>query len=331
MRHKFDVISLIPSAGERRVILFSKTRRASLTNMARALPIMLRPVLLVIMLPMLATGQPEEGVPTRTNHTVHVVTSLQVDGANADTDDRTVSSSFDILIGTRKRQKRSDAKEFSDKSITSYPQAVKDSIVKRHNELRACVIPAASNMKTMTWDNELEELADDWVQKCTFNHRPWEERKTESHKGVGENIWAGSGGNADPVHAVTNWYNETKDYTYSTMKCTPKKPCGHYTQVVWATTTKVGCSVRHCDKIEKISWPNGGWVILCNYAPTGNWPNVHPYKKADGYTLSPACNVDAEKKRFEVCKAESAGVTRASLSPLSWLVVLVVSTCLTSP
>ena len=40
--------------------------------------------------------------------------------------------------------------------------------------------------------------------------------------------------------AVKSWADEVKDYDYENNKCS--KVCGHYTQIVWATTEAVGCA-----------------------------------------------------------------------------------------
>ena len=44
--------------------------------------------------------------------------------------------------------------------------------------------------------------------------------------------------------------------------------CGHYTQVVWANTLSVGCGVAVCPT---------GTIVVCNYAPPGNYVGEKPY------------------------------------------------------
>lgn len=43
---------------------------------------------------------------------------------------------------------------------------------------------------------------------------------------------------------------------------------GHYTQVVWAATTKVGCASQYCPAGGLFS-TMGGWFTVCNYDPAG--------------------------------------------------------------
>ena len=45
--------------------------------------------------------------------------------------------------------------------------------------------------------------------------------------------------------------------------------CGHYTQVIWRNTQRVGCGVAVC--------PNGAEIWTCNYDPPGNYLGQNPY------------------------------------------------------
>ncbi|MEU5883461.1 CAP family protein [Spirillospora sp. NPDC047279] len=58
--------------------------------------------------------------------------------------------------------------------------------------------------------------------------------------GTGENIyWGGSSGSPLPgADAVKSWYSEISDYDFSDPKFTPD--AGHFTQLVWKGSTKVG-------------------------------------------------------------------------------------------
>jgi len=64
--------------------------------------------------------------------------------------------------------------------------------------------------------------------------------------------------------AQLNILKKNKPFGNAQMKA------GHYTQMVWFTTTEVGCAVYQCDSII---------LVVCNYNPTGNWVGKHPYKK----------------------------------------------------
>ncbi|KAL0483397.1 pathogenesis-related protein [Acrasis kona] len=88
---------------------------------------------------------------------------------------------------------------------------------------------------------------------------------------LGENIYASTADKAKPSDAVTYWINESKDYNYKTNTCAAGKVCGHYTQVVWRSSTKIGCARVKCSNIKY------GATILCNYEPGGNYNGQKPY------------------------------------------------------
>jgi len=88
---------------------------------------------------------------------------------------------------------------------------------------------------------------------------------------VGENIYASTGSVTNMTSVVNAWDAEKKDYTLSTNKCKSGAVCGHYTQLVWANTTRLGCGRAKC---ENVKYTNN---VVCNYAPGGNYNNVKPY------------------------------------------------------
>uniref|UniRef100_A0A8C4QNH2 SCP domain-containing protein n=1 Tax=Eptatretus burgeri TaxID=7764 RepID=A0A8C4QNH2_EPTBU len=182
-----------------------------------------------------------------------------------------------------------------------------ESIIDSHNELRSSVSPNATDMMYMVsreggkvntrlaqattliwklkchplypqgWDCDLENIAKAWSKKCTILHN--DGRSVHPvFKYVGENIFAGGKSTYNFPTAVNVWFNEQKHYNYNSDSCDPGKVCGHYTQVVWAKTYRVGCARNYC--------PNGinnfvpsGTVIVCNYGPGGNVKGSQPYKK----------------------------------------------------
>ncbi|XP_071408297.1 glioma pathogenesis-related protein 1 [Pithys albifrons albifrons] len=148
--------------------------------------------------------------------------------------------------------------------------------VETHNQFRSQVNPPASNMRYMSWDPDLAKTAKGWAKKCLFKHNTHLREPGKAHPKftpVGENLWTGSLPAFTVKKAITSWYNEVRFYTYDTRKCS--KVCGHYTQVVWAESYKVGCAVHFCPKVTYTSITNAGHFV-CNYGPAGNYPR-HPY------------------------------------------------------
>ena len=73
------------------------------------------------------------------------------------------------------------------------------------------------------------------------------------------------------MQAVTAWADEKVDYTYATNTCAAGKVCGHYTQLVWRATQKVGCALQNCPALQ---YPSS---IVCDYGPGGNFNGQLPY------------------------------------------------------
>jgi pathogenesis-related protein 1 len=138
-----------------------------------------------------------------------------------------------------------------------------------HNEERANVVPAAATpLPALTWDPALAEVAQAYAEVCVFEH---------SGGPYGENLYVNSGYQATPKEVVEGWASEVEFYDYDTGDCDDGEMCGHYTQIVWADSLKLGCGVTTCT----INSPFGGndpwqnWV--CNYDPPGNWVGEQPY------------------------------------------------------
>ncbi|XP_073516011.1 cysteine-rich secretory protein LCCL domain-containing 2 isoform X2 [Phyllobates terribilis] len=158
----------------------------------------------------------------------------------------------------------------------------REEIVHLHNKLRGQVHPSSSNMEYMTWDDELERSAEAWAQQCLWEHGP-----PGLLMAIGQNLAVHWGRYRSPAFHVQSWYDEVKDYTYPyPHECNPFCPdrcsgpmCTHYTQIVWATTTKVGCAVNVCKRMNVWGeiWENAVYLV-CNYSPKGNWIGEAPYK-----------------------------------------------------
>ncbi|CAH6778681.1 glioma pathogenesis-related protein 1 [Phodopus roborovskii] len=149
--------------------------------------------------------------------------------------------------------------------------------VQTHNQYRSRVNPTARNMLYMSWDPELARIAKTWAKFCQFLHNP--QLKTQLHPNftvLGENIWTGSLTLFSASSAITDWYNEIEYYDCSTKRSSDG--CGHYTQVVWADTYKVGCAVQFCPRVSHFSSLSNGAYFICNYGPGGNYP-TWPYKQ----------------------------------------------------
>lgn len=199
---------------------------------------------------------------------------------------------------TRLVRLRRQTNPYGNMNVRGFSAGDKRILVTKHNELRG--IPRSSDMNFMYWDPDLEALAQGWAENCDFYHNPNRRNGKFGVLGpgpfayVGENLYAGTGG-FSPAMIVQAWYDEDKFYNYDTKSCS--NVCGHYTQIVWATTYALGCGVAYCPELKKVSFGRG-WHVVCNYGPGGNYVNEHPYKTGEAISQ---CEQDAIFRVNNLC------------------------------
>jgi len=142
--------------------------------------------------------------------------------------------------------------------LTSKPlSGLAREILNAHNAIRAGVKAPA-----LQWSDQLAGVAQKWadtlLRQHRFSHSP--------DSRFGENLFDISGAAANPSFVVRQWASESRNYDYRSNTC--RGVCGHYTQVVWRSTTRVGCAVAR---------GGGREVWVCNYDPPGNWLGERPY------------------------------------------------------
>jgi hypothetical protein len=96
----------------------------------------------------------------------------------------------------------------------------------------------------------------------------------------GENIAATApGGRADatPGYVVGLWAGEWPDYAYATNTCAAGKVCGHYTQLTWRSTLRVGCARKSCTTGSPFQGFTTWDFFVCDYEPPGNFGGQRPY------------------------------------------------------
>jgi hypothetical protein len=142
-----------------------------------------------------------------------------------------------------------------------------------HNQVRA-MVQTDPPLPFLEWEPALAATAAAWVAQCQntdsspqiIDHNP---NRSQGHPYyVGENIFA-SGGTATAQGAVNSWKAEAANYNYANNTC--NGVCGHYTQIVWRSTVKIGCARGSCPNIQ---YPSS---IVCDYGPGGNVGGARPY------------------------------------------------------
>lgn len=201
----------------------------------------------------LSNVKTNDGSPPMTSPSKDVFLSVNITTTDGDGDDD----------GNDKIQQPSlpnpVAPNSSENNTSNYPHMAHE-FIHHHNAVRA-----ATGLQPLSWDKELARHARRWSDKrrgdCQLKH--------SGNKEYGENMFWGTGWNWKAADAVTYWANEHLYYDLESNECAADKVCGHFTQIVWNTTMKVGCGIAQCY--------NGQMIITCNYFPPGNFVGERPF------------------------------------------------------
>lgn len=149
-----------------------------------------------------------------------------------------------------------------------------DIMLAAHNRWRQTV-----GAPPLTYSTELAAASQEWANHLRQTNQCQMQHSKPAGK-YGENLfWASalqwSDGKREvqqvsPNTVVDDWGSERADYDYKNNRCAAGKMCGHYTQVIWKTTTTVGCAVAVCEDSREQIW-------VCRYQPPGNWVGEKPY------------------------------------------------------
>jgi len=147
--------------------------------------------------------------------------------------------------------------------------------VSAHNKWRV----ADGVMEKLSYSPSLAKSAQAWADNLKKNNA-CKMRHSKPDGKYGENLyWASAVQWSDgrnelqqvtPEQVVDSWGSEKADYNYADNSCAPGKMCGHYTQVVWRSTTTVGCAMAVCKDSQEQIW-------VCQYQKPGNWVGQKPY------------------------------------------------------
>ena len=126
----------------------------------------------------------------------------------------------------------------------------------RHNQLRE-----ESGVPDLVLDDSINQFAQEWADEIAssgdFEHRP--------NNSYGENLYE-HGGRKEPSgdQTVQRWYDEIKyyeDYFGEEPDMDTFKKWGHFTQVVWKNSARVGVGCASSGR---------KFYVVGNYDPAGN-------------------------------------------------------------
>lgn len=129
-------------------------------------------------------------------------------------------------------------------------------------------VRAGLGIAPLEWSPELARYAQRWADRlkqrgCDLQHRPHTGPDAQKY---GENIFSATGQSPGAAEVVDTWAAEVAGYDAKKNRC--KGVCGHYTQIVWRATQRLGCAMASCGDTE---------VWVCNYDPPGNFIGQRPY------------------------------------------------------
>uniref|UniRef100_A0A4Q8K315 U102-Liphistoxin-Lth1a_1 n=1 Tax=Liphistius thaleban TaxID=1905330 RepID=A0A4Q8K315_9ARAC len=166
----------------------------------------------------------------------------------------------------------------------SHPSTQKK-IVLMHNFFRSRVDPPASDMLEMSWHDGAADDAQRWAESCQLLlHDNTTGRWVEDFGSCGQNIFVANV-QVPWFFAVKVWFLEHLNFTYGEDANDPDV-VGHYTQMVWFSTHRLGCGFHYCGPdVAKRPY----YSYVCNYCPIGNHPDRfdRPYTKGEPCSACP--------------------------------------------
>ena len=139
----------------------------------------------------------------------------------------------------------------------AYLEDFRATALKLHNELRA-----KHGSPALMVDSKIEAVAAAWSERLAKMN----DLKHSGNAAYGENLgyYRQSSGVIDAAalaaKTVRGWYSEIKDYDFDKPGFSSRT--GHFTQVVWKASTRIGCGAAQA--------ADGGVYVVCNYQPPGN-------------------------------------------------------------
>jgi len=116
----------------------------------------------------------------------------------------------------------------------------------------------------MNWDPGLAAAAAVYAAQLAATGR-WGHSPRAARPGQGENLWMGTRGYFTPEQMVGGWLSEGRFFRAGVFPMVSRtgnwSDVGHYSQVIWRGTTKVGCAIRSSRSND---------YLVCRYSPHGN-------------------------------------------------------------
>ncbi len=132
-------------------------------------------------------------------------------------------------------------------------------VLAAHNAERA-----AAGIHALTWDNQLGIDAARYAVQLALTRR-FAHSAAASRPSTGENLWMGTRSAFSVETMVSGWASEKRLFKPGIFPAVSRngdwEQVGHYTQMVWPATQRVGCALASS---------GGEDYLVCRYFPAGN-------------------------------------------------------------
>jgi len=132
-------------------------------------------------------------------------------------------------------------------------------VIAAHNAARA-----KAGVGPIAWDPALANGAAVYAMQLALTNR-FQHSDRRARPGIGENLWMGTRGAYSYEAMVRGWTSERRYFVPGVFPAVSRsgswEDVGHYTQMVWPTTTRVGCAVASNSSAD---------YLVCRYSPAGN-------------------------------------------------------------
>ncbi len=146
------------------------------------------------------------------------------------------------------------------------PQSFDQRLLAAHNAAREHL-----GIAPLQWDSGLAAAAANRANQLAVSH-VFQHAPDNAMSPQGENIWGGTKGYYSPEDMVNAWADEKQYFKpgiFPQNSTTGKiEDVGHFTQLAWKDTTKVGCAVAEDAEYD---------ILVCRYSPAGNYDGERPF------------------------------------------------------
>ncbi|EXJ60692.1 hypothetical protein A1O7_04845 [Cladophialophora yegresii CBS 114405] len=148
---------------------------------------------------------------------------------------------------------------------TSVSSDYKQGILDSHNMHRS-----NASVPSLSWDDHMASIAAQIAASCVYAHDT-----STGGGGYGQNIGAGAPPEDIPAMITNEMYNGEIGF-YPGYGSEPDmsnfEKWGHYSQIVWRSTTGVGCATQYCPNgLANTGGNVSPYFTVCNYSPPGNF------------------------------------------------------------